>query len=215
LNIVLLGLPGAGKGTQAAKIAESKGLVQITTGDLFRDNIRRETELGLKAKPYYESGSLVPDEITIDMLLSRLDSPDCAGGCLFDGFPRTLAQAKALDTALNAKEAEIDRVLYIEVPEKELISRVSGRRSCRNCGAVYHEVTSPPKQIGVCDRCGGELYQREDDKEEVVRNRLFVNQEQLEQLLGHYRKQGKLQVVDGNRDIESVNRDLFEALERR
>jgi adenylate kinase len=215
LNIVLLGLPGAGKGTQAAKIAGSRGLVQITTGDLFRDNIRRETELGLQAKPFYESGGLVPDEITIGMLLSRLDAPDCAGGCLFDGFPRTLAQAAALDTALNAKDGEIDRVLYIEVPEEELISRVSGRRSCRTCGAVYHELTSPPEKLGVCDRCGGELYQRDDDKEEVVRNRLLVNQEQIEQLLAHYRKQGKLQVVDGNRDIESVNRDLFDALERR
>ena len=215
MNIVLLGLPGAGKGTQAARIAENKGLVKINTGDLFRDNIRRETELGLKAKPYYESGGLVPDEITIGMLLSRLDAPDCGSGCLFDGFPRTLAQAKALDTALNSKAVEIDSVVYIEVPEKELIARISGRRSCRRCGAVYHEVTSPSEQVGVCDRCRGELYQREDDKEEVVRNRLLVNQEQLQQLLAYYRKQGKLQVVDGDRDIESVNRELFEALERR
>ncbi|HZP26422.1 MAG TPA: adenylate kinase [Dehalococcoidia bacterium] len=212
MNVILLGLPGAGKGTQAQTIVRETGLTHVTTGELFRENIRNGTELGEKARPYYESGQLVPDEITIGMIIDRLQQPDAARGCLFDGFPRTLEQARALDEALAQRGESIDSVLYIKVPESNLVDRLAGRWTCRNCGAVYHERNSPPKQAGVCDRCGGELYQRDDDKQEVVAKRLEVNAKQLQQLAAYYRKKGKLTDINGQQEIAAVGRDLLAAL---
>jgi adenylate kinase len=204
LYVILLGLPGAGKGTQAARLAKSTGLAHITTGEIFRENIRKGTDLGRKAQPYVEKGLLVPDEITIGMLLDRIAQPDCAKGFMLDGFPRNMAQALALDEALRNTGRQIDRAIYIKVGVDELVRRLGGRWTCRQCGAVYHETNQPPKKAGVCDTCGGDLYQREDDKPEVVRTRIQVNLEKLEPLLAHYRAQGKLVEVDGERDVEAI-----------
>ncbi len=210
--LVLLGLPGAGKGTQAAFLAQHLGVAHITTGELFRENIRRGTELGEKARPYVESGRLVPDEITIAMLLERLQEPDCRRGCLLDGFPRTLAQARALDEALARRGQAIDLAVYLRVSEEELVRRLSGRWNCPTCGAVYHETNAPPRVPGVCDRDGSRLYQREDDRPEVVRTRLQVNMAQLQELLDHYRGQSKLREVDGEQPVEAVREQLLALL---
>lgn len=212
MYVILLGLPGAGKGTQAARLTGRTGLAHVTTGELFRKNIRQLTELGQKAKPFIEGGLLVPDEITIGMLLDRIFQPDCQRGCMLDGFPRNLEQAHALDQALEAEGKQIDKAIYIKVPTEELVTRLAGRWNCKDCGAVYHEVNLPPKVPGVCDNCGGGLYQREDDKPEVVRTRLEVNLEQMEPLLTHYRDQGKLTEVDGHRDPEAVTNDIARLL---
>jgi adenylate kinase len=212
LYVILLGLPGAGKGTQAARLRQQTGLPHVTTGGLFRENISSRTELGNKARPYVEGGLLVPDELTIGMLLDRIAEADCANGCMFDGFPRTIEQARALDTALAKDGKQIARVAYINVGTDELVSRLTGRWSCRFCGAVYHKQNQPPKVAGVCDNCGSELYQREDDKPEVVRTRLDVNLTNLTPILEYYRAQGKLREVDGERDVEAVARDLAQAI---
>jgi len=213
LYIVLLGLPGAGKGTQAAIIREKTGLPHVTTGELFRENIRAGTELGKKAQPFVESGRLVPNELTIGMLLDRIAQPDCAGGCMFDGFPRNTEQAEALDNALAGEAKQIDKAIYIPVATDELVRRLAGRWSCPQCGAVYHETNQPPKQVGVCDNCGSQLYQREDDKPEVVRTRLEVNLKNLEPLLDHYRRGGKLLEVDGERPVDEITRDILRLLQ--
>lgn len=210
--MVLLGAPGAGKGTQAALIAEKTGLAHITTGELFRDNIRQGTALGQRAKPYYDAGQLVPDQLTIDMLLARLSQEDCAQGCLLDGFPRNLEQARALDRALAQRGAEIGKVLYIKVANEELIARLSGRWTCRQCGAVYHQRNRPPRLPGVCDQCGGQLYQRDDDRPQVARQRLDVYFQNTAPLIDYYRQQEKLREIDGQQDVESVARDLLAAL---
>lgn len=211
--VVLLGLPGAGKGTQAARLKEGLGLPHITTGDLFRENIAAGTDLGKKVKPYYDAGDLVPNELTIGMLLDRISEPDCASGCMFDGFPRNVEQASALDQALAAAGKQIDRAAYIEVAEDELVRRLSGRWLCPKCAAVYHEVSAPPSKAGVCDKCGSELTQRSDDKPDVVRNRLKVNIGNMQSLVDHYAGQDKLTTVDGGRDAEAVATDLRKALE--
>jgi adenylate kinase len=213
LYIVLLGLPGAGKGTQAAVIKEKTGLPHITTGDMFRQNIREGTELGKKAQEFVESGRLVPDEITIGMLLDRISQPDCAGGCMLDGFPRTIEQAEALDKALSREGKQIDKAIYIPVATEELVRRLAGRWSCPQCGAVYHETNQPPKAAGVCDNCGSQLTQREDDKPEVVRTRLEVNLKNLEPLLDHYRNQSKLVQADGQRPVDEITRDILRLLQ--
>ncbi len=212
MYVILLGLPGAGKGTQAAYVSQKTALAHITTGELFRENIRRGTELGLKAQPYYDAGRLVPDELTIGMLLDRIASPDCARGFLLDGFPRNLEQARALDEALAQRGAAVDRVLYIKVSRDELIARLTGRWSCPQCGAVYHERDLPPRRAGVCDKCGARLQQREDDRPEVVPTRLEVNLAQLEGLIDYYRRQGKLVEIDGEGHVEAVGRSLLTAL---
>jgi adenylate kinase len=213
LFVVLLGAPGAGNGTQAALIAESTGLAHITTGELFRENIRKGTPLGRKAKPYYDAGQLVPDELTIGMLLTRLSEDDCAQGCLLDGFPRNLEQARALDQALAQRGTEIGKVLYIKVSNEELIARLGGRWTCRQCGAVYHQRNLPPRTPGVCDQCGGELYQRDDDRPEVARQRLGVYFQNTVPLIAYYRERERLREIEGQQDVESVGRDLRAALQ--
>ena len=210
--VVFLGLPGAGKGTQAARLATQTGLVHVTTGEIFRENIRNETELGKKAKPFVESGKLVPDEITIGMLLDRISQPDCEGGCLLDGFPRTTNQAAALDEALSAVGRRIDKVVYIKVDENELVRRLAGRWSCPQCGAVYHETSEPPKETGICDSCSSKLQQREDDRPEVVAIRLKVNMEQLEPMLEFYRAQNKVLEIDGAGDADVITERLKEVV---
>ena len=212
MHVILFGPPGAGKGTQAAILAEKTGLAHITTGELFREAIRKETELGKQAKPYYDRGDLVPDALTIGMLLERLAEEDCMRGCLLDGFPRTLEQAKALDQALIGQGQVIDTVLCIQVPEDELLGRLAGRWTCRQCGDVYHRQSRWPKVEGRCDRCGGELYQRDDDQPEAVRRRLEVYSRQTAPLIDYYRGQGKLVEVDGYRSVDEVSGELQAAL---
>jgi adenylate kinase len=211
--LILLGPPGAGKGTQAAFLAEARGLAHIATGDMFREAMRSGSEVGQQAKAYYDRGELVPDELTIRMLLERLAQPDCAGGCMLDGFPRNLEQAKALDSALAERGQAVDQVAYIRVGEEELIERLGGRWTCRRCGAVYHQQNSPPATAGRCDQCGGELYQRSDDQPETVRRRLTVYFRDTAPLVEYYRQRGKLAEVDGGQDIEAVSRALMDALE--
>jgi adenylate kinase len=212
MNVVLLGAPGAGKGTQASVLTAKLGMVHVASGDLFRRALQEQTELGLLAKSYMEKGGLVPDEVTINMVLERIRKPDCAGGVLFDGFPRTLSQARALDDKLSAEGRVIDRAVYIEVPEEELVKRLSGRWICRNCQTPYHAVSSPPRVAGKCDACGGELYQRADDREETVRERLKVFLSQTLPIVDYYEKQGKLLRVDGNGRIEDVSAVMLRLL---
>lgn len=213
MYILLLGPPGAGKGTQAKLLAEEMGLAHIASGDLFRHHLGEGTALGLKAKEYMERGELVPDEITTAMVLERLASLDEGQGCLLDGYPRNLAQARALDEALSSKGKGLYRVLSIAVAEKELVRRLSGRLICRQCQAPYHEEFSPPKVAGRCDICGGEVYRRKDDEPEVVRQRIRVYAAQTEPLIDYYRKQGVLAEVDGVGDIEAVHHRLRKALD--
>jgi adenylate kinase len=210
--VVLLGPPGAGKGTQAQRIAAARGLVHISTGDMFRENVKNGTELGRLAETYMSKGELVPDEVTIKMLLERIGRDDAKKGAMFDGFPRNVVQAEALDKALAAGGKRIDRAPYIKVRDEELIARLGGRWICRNCGTLYHERNDPPKTAGVCDKCGGELYQREDDRPEVVRNRL-EKQKPPPDLIEHYRKAGSLREIDGERGLDDVTAGLLEALD--
>lgn len=212
MNVVLLGAPGAGKGTQAAVLRSALGMVHVASGDLFRHALQQQTELGLLAKSYMEKGELVPDEVTINMVLERIRKPDCAAGVLFDGFPRTLSQAKALDERLTAEGRAIDRAVYIEVPDEELVKRLSGRWICRGCQAPYHAISSPPKVAGKCDVCGGELYQRADDTEATVRERLKVFMSQTLPIVDYYEKQGKLLRVNGNQAIDEVTAAMLRLL---
>jgi adenylate kinase len=212
LNVILLGAPGAGKGTQAVTLSKKLGLVHIATGDLFRKEQESGSELGKIAKSYMEKGQLVPDDITVKMLLGRISAPDCVKGVILDGFPRTLEQAKALDKALVAEGRGIDKVLYIKVSNKELLRRLSGRWICRKCQAPYNIVELPPKVSGKCDRCGGELYQRADDTEETARKRLDVYFNQTMPLIKYYTEVGKLIEVDGEKGVEAVGRDLISAI---
>jgi adenylate kinase len=210
--VVLLGPPASGKGTQAAMLREALNLPHVASGDLFRENLKNETELGKKARVYMDRGELVPDDVTIGMVMDRLRRPDCAGGALLDGFPRTIAQAEALERALAEKGQRISLVPNITVPDEVLVERVSGRRLCRTCGESYHVIFNPPKQPGVCDNDGGELYQRDDDQPETVRQRLSVYWEQTSPLIGYYRDQGVLVEVDGDQSIDSVAADLRAAV---
>ncbi len=214
MYLILLGLPGAGKGTQAALLSQDTGMAHITSGELFRESIREQTELGRKAQPFVERGLLVPNELTVGMILDRIAQPDAGKGFLLDGFPRNVEQAAALDQALASQEKAIDKALYIKVSTGELVRRLAGRWNCRQCGAVYQETSISPKQSGVCDRCSGALYQREDDRPDVVRTRLEVNQKELEPLLEYYRKDGKLIEVDGELAVERVKEKLLAAVDR-
>jgi len=210
--IVLLGPPASGKGTQAARLREALDLPHVASGDLFRENLKNETELGLKAKVYMDRGELVPDDVTIAMVMERLGRPDCAGGALLDGFPRTIAQAEALDRALAERGHNISVVPYMAVPDEVLVERVSGRRLCRVCGEAYHVKFNPPQQPGVCDADGGELYQRDDDRPETVRKRLEVYWEQTSPLVDYYRRRGVLVEVNGDQPIDAVTADLRAAV---
>jgi len=212
--IILLGAPGAGKGTQAVYLAQKLNLVHIATGDLFRQAMEQGTELGIQAKYYMEKGILGPDELTIKMVFERMSSPDCEPGVVFDGFPRTLNQAKALDEALAKQNKAIDKVVYIKVPESELIRRISGRWICRNCQTPYHAVDSPPKVEGKCDKCGGELYQRPDDTVETVKKRLQVYFTETVPLIDYYTKAGKLVEVAGEGNIDEIGRRIIDVLDR-
>ncbi|MBN8210805.1 adenylate kinase [Bacillus sp. NTK071] len=212
MNLVLMGLPGVGKGTQAEKIVEKYGIPHISTGDMFRAAIKEGTPLGLKAKEFMDSGNLVPDEVTIGIVRERLGKDDCEKGFLLDGFPRTVAQADALEEILSDLEKKLDYVINIAVEEDQLMQRLTGRRVCRNCGATYHVIFNPPKEEGVCDKCGGELYQRDDDKEETVRTRLEVNKQQQQPLLTFYEGKGYLKTIDGNKDINEVFEDVDQLL---
>ena len=209
--LVLLGPPGAGKGTQAERLEKELRMPHVASGDLFRENLKNETELGLLAKEYMDKGALVPDDVTIAMVRQRLQRPDCDQGAILDGFPRTQAQAEGLDTMLAGMGRGLDGVLYIAVPDEELVRRLSGRWICRQCQTPYHTVFSPPATEGVCDACGGELYQRDDDKPETVRARLKVYHEQTSPLIDYYRQAGLLVETDGSGDIETVSAALLEA----
>jgi adenylate kinase len=210
--IVLLGPPGAGKGTQAQKISDKLELPHISSGDIFRENLKNKTDLGELARGYMDRGELVPDDVTIAMIRERLSRPDCKPGALLDGFPRTPAQAEALDSMLMGFNGQIDSVPYISVPEQVLIERLTGRWTCRANGHIFHEKFNPSQEPGVCDYDGSELYQREDDKTETVIRRIRVYLEQTMPLIEYYRQQGVLVEVDGNQKIEQVTRDLLGAL---
>jgi adenylate kinase len=213
MYIVLLGAPGAGKGTQAAIISQKTGLTHIASGDLFRQAVQKGTELGNLVKSYMDKGMLAPDEMTIKVIMERLAEPDCVKGCIFDGFPRTLDQAKALDKTLKEQKKGIDKAVFIDVPDEELVKRLGGRWTCKNCQAVYHEVASPPKVAGKCDKCGGELYQRPDDNEVTIRERLKVYFTQTTPVLDYYKKEGKLIAVDGKLSIDEVADKVVRILE--
>jgi len=207
-RVVLLGPPGAGKGTQAKKISEKYNVPHISTGDIFRANVSEGTPLGKKAKEYMDKGALVPDELVCELVEDRLTWEDCKEGYLLDGFPRTVYQAEQFDLFLKREGQELDLVLDIEVPNEAIIPRMAGRRICRGCGASYHVVTHPSKKEGICDLCGGELYQRADDSEETVKTRLQVYADQTSPLIEYYTKSGKNAVVDGNRPVQ----DVFETI---
>lgn len=212
MNLVLMGLPGAGKGTQAEKIVEKYGIPHISTGDMFRAAMKDETELGLKAKSFMDKGELVPDEVTIGIVRERLSKDDCTKGFLLDGFPRTVPQAEALEKILSDLEKKLNFVINVQVDQDILMERLTGRRICKSCGATYHLVFNPPSESGVCDRCGGELYQRADDNEATVKNRLEVNIKQSQPLLDFYNSKGYLRNIDGQQDIQKVFSDLDELL---
>lgn len=210
--LILLGPPMSGKGTQAARLTQHLGIPQISSGDLFRDNIKNQTNLGLEAKKYIDRGDLVPDEVTIRMVKERLHREDCLGGALLDGFPRTIPQAEALDEILAGVSASLSAVISVAVPEDVLVERASGRRICRTCGQSYHLKFDPPKEPGKCDEDGGELYQREDDKPETVRNRFAVYQAQTSPLIEYYRARGILHEVNGDQLIVEVADDILQVV---
>jgi adenylate kinase len=211
--LVLLGAPGAGKGTQAHILARHLGLPRVATGDLFRAAVRDGMPLGLAAKEYMDRGALVPDEVTVGVLLERLTAPDAARGVILDGFPRTRAQAEALDRALAVRGNAVDAALYVDVPAEDLLARLSGRWLCEAAGHTYHEIAYPPRVPGICDICGSRLIQRDDDKPEVVRARLEKQLGALEDVVDHYRSAGVLQTVDGRRPIAAVSNDLLDCIE--
>lgn len=204
MKIVMLGAPGAGKGTQAKMIAEEYGIPHISTGDIFRANVKNGTELGMEAKKYMDQGLLVPDELTVKILLDRVAKEDCAGGYVLDGFPRTIPQAQVLDGALNELGEGIDYAIDVDVPDENIIKRMSGRRACLKCGATYHVEHIPPKKEGICDDCGSELVLRDDDRAETVSNRLKIYHDQTQPLIDYYTRKGILKTVDGTMDMKDV-----------
>ncbi len=204
MKIIMLGAPGAGKGTQAKMIADKYGVPHVSTGDIFRANIKNGTELGMEAKKYMDQGLLVPDELTVKILLDRVSQPDCKNGYVLDGFPRTIPQAEVLDKALAELGESIDYAIDVDVPDENIVKRMSGRRACVSCGATYHVVHVPPKKEGICDRCGSELILRDDDKPETVKNRLDVYHKQTQPLIDFYTKKGVLKTVDGTVDMQEV-----------
>lgn len=212
MRTILMGPPGAGKGTQAETLVEKFKIPHISTGDMFRAAIKAGTPLGLKAKAYMDAGGLVPDEVTIGIVEERLKQPDCTHGFLLDGFPRTVAQADALGKIIQSLGLTLDGVINIEVDEEKLLQRLTGRRICRQCGATYHTVFNPPAREGICDKCGGELYQRSDDTLETAKNRLRVYNDQTEPLIQYYREQGLLKGIQGDQPIDKVMQDILAAM---
>jgi adenylate kinase len=204
MNIILLGPPGAGKGTQAKMLVDKYGIPQISTGDILRANLKAQTELGLEAKKYMDAGKLVPDEVVIGIINNRIKEDDCGKGYMLDGFPRTVAQAQALDKILAQDKSGIDHVVSIDVPDSELLGRLTGRRTCRQCGQGYHVMFDPPKKDAVCDKCGGELYQRDDDNEATVSNRLKVYADQTQPLIDYYKNKGLLRPINGLGQISEI-----------
>jgi adenylate kinase len=213
MNVVLLGAPGAGKGTQAALLSQKLKLAHIASGDLFRQALSKGTELGKQAKVYMEQGKLVPNEITIKMVLERIAAPDCRKGIILDGFPRNVEQAKALDAAFEQRKKAIDKAVYIKVSQAELLKRLTGRWICRQCQAPYHEVSSPPEVAGKCDKCGGELYQRADDNTQTIKKRLEVFFAETAPLIDYYSNNAKLLEIDGEGSMEEISERIISALQ--
>lgn len=211
--IVLLGPPGSGKGTQAKRLVEVLGIPHVSSGDLFRDHLSEGTELGLLAQSYMEAGELVPDDVTVKMVVERLGEPDCEEGVILDGFPRTLTQAEALQRALAERGQRVELVPLIKVSDEEVMRRLTARRVCEDCGAVYNLVFDPPEVEGVCDVCGGDLYQREDDNPETVRHRLYTYYKETSPLIGYYFAKDVLVEIDGEQAVSEVGKDLREAVE--
>lgn len=212
MKVIMLGAPGAGKGTQAKKIAEKWQIPHISTGDIFRMNIKNGTDLGMEAKKYMDQGLLVPDELTVKILLDRVAQPDCKDGYVLDGFPRTIPQAEVLDEALNKLGEKIDYAVDVDVPDENIVNRMSGRRACLSCGATYHITYAPSKKEGVCDSCGSELVLRDDDKPETVQKRLGVYHQQTQPLIEYYTKKNILKSVDGTKDMEEVFQSIVSIL---
>ena len=212
MKIIMLGAPGAGKGTQAKQIAEKYHIPHISTGDIFRANIKNGTELGKKAKTYMDQGLLVPDSLTCDLVVDRIHQDDCKDGVILDGFPRTIPQAKALDEALSAMHEKMDYAIDVDVPDENIVRRMGGRRACLNCGATYHIVSIPTKVEGICDKCGSPVVLRDDDKPETVQKRLSVYHEQTQPLIDYYKEQGILKTVDGTQPMEDVFAAVVEIL---
>ena len=213
MKIIMLGAPGAGKGTQAKKIAEKYGIPHISTGDIFRANIKNQTELGMKAKGYMDQGMLVPDELTLELIMDRFTNDDCKNGYVLDGFPRTIPQAEALTKALADKQDAVDYAINVDVPDEAIVTRMSGRRACLACGGTYHIKFNPTKVEGICDACGGELVLRNDDKPETVQKRLDVYHEQTQPLIDYYQTQNILKEVDGTLPLEEVFQAIIAILE--
>ena len=213
MKIIMLGAPGAGKGTQAKQIAAKYSIPHISTGDIFRANIKNGTELGKKAKEYMDEGALVPDELTCDLVMDRISQPDAANGFVLDGFPRTIPQAEALDKALTAAGQSMDYAIDVDVPDENIVNRMSGRRACLKCGATYHIVSIPTKVEGICDVCGEPVVQRDDDKPETVQKRLTVYHEQTQPLIDYYKGKGILKSVDGTVPMDQVFEEIVKILE--
>ncbi len=214
MHIILMGPPGAGKGTQAEMLAKEYSIPHISTGDIFRNAIKEGTEMGTKAKEYMDKGALVPDEIVVGIMKERLQKPDCQEGVLLDGFPRTVEQAEALDEVLQELGMNIDAVVNVEVPEEELVARLTGRRVCQKCGATYHVKHNPPKVRNICNHCGGELYQRSDDTIDTVKERLTVYNTQTMPIIEFYKRKGNYISVDGSKPISSVSEEIIEKLNK-
>jgi adenylate kinase len=212
MKLLIMGPPGAGKGTQAEALVKELRITHISTGDMFRAAIKEGTEMGKKAKEYMDKGELVPDEVVVGMVKDRLSQPDCAGGFLLDGFPRTVPQAEALDETLQSMGIALDGVINIAVPRERLMERLTGRRICRSCGASYHVIFNPPREAGKCNTCGGELYQRSDDNEVAVANRLDVYEAQTQPLIEYYAGQGLLKNINGDQEIKKVLTDVLASL---
>lgn len=204
INLIFLGPPGVGKGTQAKMVSDRYSIPQISTGDMLRAAVKEGTDLGKEAKTYMDAGELVPDRIVIGLIAEKIESGDCVNGFILDGFPRTIAQAEELDRILNEKKIELTKVVSVSAPDEELIKRLSGRRTCSSCGEVFHLVFNPPTNDGKCDKCGGDLFQRDDDKEETIRERLRVYKEQTEPLINYYKSKGLLADIDGAQNIDAV-----------
>jgi adenylate kinase len=210
MRLIFLGPPGAGKGTQADRISKKYQIPHISTGDIFRENIKNETELGVIAKNYIDNGELVPDSVVLSIIIDRIENDDTKNGFLLDGFPRTLKQAKDLDEILKTKNIEIDTVIKIKVDSDILVNRITGRRICKDCGATFHVMFNPPSKIGICDLCNGKLYQRSDDNDDTVRNRINIYKEQIVSLVEYYSNQNLIKIIDGERSIDDVFNQIVE-----